>query len=200
LDPENAYALRNLGAVLAKEENYPEALTYLQRAYAINPKDPNTVYGLALVHRRLGHLNEADDLLVELIALNPPAPFPKLAQELRTEIASETFKVQGLRPDAVLHCLSSLKYYKNRPVPEIQKVSFEIGELGRKGLDVNDSTQKYTLESLPGKFSALHLLCLMYVGFRIFAPEMDAGFDLAAEFAMAEKLMEQEPIHDPTLN
>jgi tetratricopeptide (TPR) repeat protein len=200
LEPDNPVALRNLGAVLAQEEDYTEALRYLLQSYSISPTDPNGVYGLALVHCRLGQLKEADDLLVELLSLNPPAPFPKLAQELRTEIASETFKSKGLRPDVVLHCLAALKYFKDRPVPEIQKVAFEIGKMGRGGLDVNDSTQKYTLDSMSGKFSALHLLCLMFVGFKIFAPEVDAGFDLTAEYTMAQKLFEQGPFHDPTLN
>ena len=47
--------------------------------------------------------------------------------------------------------------------------------LGHRGLDVNDPAQKYQLRSLPGKFSGLHMVCMMYVGFTIVAPEHDIG-------------------------
>jgi len=34
--------------------------------------------------------------------------------------------------------------------------------LGRSGLDINDPDDKYTLKALPGKFSGLHLLAIMF--------------------------------------
>ena len=55
--------------------------------------------------------------------------------------------------------------------------------LGMKGFDVNDSTQKYQLRSLPGRFSGLHMVCLMYAAFKIINPTADIGFDLANEYA-----------------
>jgi hypothetical protein len=57
--------------------------------------------------------------------------------------------------------------------------------LGTRGLDVNSPEQKYTLNSIPGKFSGLHLLCIEYVGFQIINPSLDIGFDLSAEYAAA---------------
>jgi hypothetical protein len=59
--------------------------------------------------------------------------------------------------------------------------------LGTRGLDVNDPAPKYTLTSIPGKFSGLHLLCIEYVGFQIIDPSIDLGFDLSAEYAAARK-------------
>jgi len=67
----------------------------------------------------------------------------------------------------------------------------EIALLGRNGLDINDPAQKYTLRSLPGKFSGMQLVSLMYVGFKIIAPEQDAGIDLSREYAEAKKLFER---------
>jgi hypothetical protein len=68
----------------------------------------------------------------------------------------------------------------------------EIAMLGRSGLDINNPAQKYTLRSLPGKFSGMRLLSMMYVGFKIIAPEQDAGIDLSREYAEAKKLFELE--------
>ena len=45
--------------------------------------------------------------------------------------------------------------------------------------------QKYTLNSLPGKFSGMHLVSIMYAGMKAIDPDMDAGVDLSAEYAAA---------------
>jgi hypothetical protein len=50
---------------------------------------------------------------------------------------------------------------------------------------VNDPAQKYSINSIPGKFSGLHLLCIEYVGFQLIDPSLDLGFDLSAEYAEA---------------
>jgi hypothetical protein len=59
---------------------------------------------------------------------------------------------------------------------------------GTRGLDVNDPAQKYTLNSISGKFSGLHLLCIEYVGFQKIHPSTDLGFDLSSEYTEAMKI------------
>ena len=78
------------------------------------------------------------------------------------------------------------------PLSDVQRITFEIATLCRNGLDVNDSAQKYRLESVPGSYSGLHLVCLRYVGFKMFAPEQDIGFDLSKEYAAAKALHGQK--------
>ena len=70
-------------------------------------------------------------------------------------------------------------------------IALEIAVLGRAGLDINDSTDKYTLKSLPGKFSGLHLLAIMYTAFRQIDPTMDTGADFAVEYQAALKMQER---------
>ena len=73
---------------------------------------------------------------------------------------------QKLTP-AVHFCLDALKRYETLPVEKIKEIAFEIGMMGRNGLDYASPGQKYTLSSVPGeKFSGLHLMCLMYAGFK----------------------------------
>jgi hypothetical protein len=55
-------------------------------------------------------------------------------------------------------------------------------------LNTNDPAHKYQLKSLPGDFSGLNLVCLMYVAFKSFAPETDVGFDLSKEYAAAKSM------------
>ena len=73
---------------------------------------------------------------------------------------------------------------------EVQSVGFEIAMLGTQGLDVNSPERKHNLENLPGEFTGLHLVCLMYVAFKQIAPEQDIGFDLASEYAVAQSFHE----------
>jgi hypothetical protein len=74
------------------------------------------------------------------------------------------------------------------PRPELQKIGFECAMLGREGFDVNDSREKYQIRSLPGRFSGLHMVCLMYAAFKILNPTADIGFDLAEEYAVAQQM------------
>ena len=71
---------------------------------------------------------------------------------------------------------------------DVKKIGLEVATQGMKGFDVNDSTQKYQLRSLPGRFSGLHMVCLMYAAFKITDPTADIGFDLAEEYALANEM------------
>ena len=53
------------------------------------------------------------------------------------------------------------------------------------GIEVNDPDPKYRLQSLPGRFSGLHLVCLEYAAFKQLTPQTDIGFDLSREYEMA---------------
>lgn len=61
----------------------------------------------------------------------------------------------------------------------------EIALLGRSGLDINDPTDKYKLKSLPGKFTGLHLLAIMFTAFRQIDSTMETGADFGVEYQAA---------------
>jgi len=90
--------------------------------------------------------------------------------------------------DAVMYLVGALEKFDGMATPEIQKIAFEIGKLGQTGLDINSPDQKYRLRTLPGQFSGLHLVCLMYAGFKIINPSLDIGMDFAKEYQMAKTL------------
>ena len=83
------------------------------------------------------------------------------------------------------YCLCALERFHGMPRAEVQKISFEVAMLGSRGLNVSDSAERYTLQSIPGNFSGLNLLCIQYVGFQILDPSVDLGFDLSAEYQAA---------------
>ena len=72
-----------------------------------------------------------------------------------------------------------------RRLNELGFTTVEIAVLGRNGLDINDPDAKYTLKSLPGTFSGLHLVAIMFTAFRQIDPTMETGADFSAEYQAA---------------
>jgi len=44
---------------------------------------------------------------------------------------------------------------------------------------------------MDGKFSGLHLLCIMYVGSKLISPESTPSFDLSNEYTEAKAMFKQ---------
>jgi tetratricopeptide (TPR) repeat protein len=185
ISPDNPYALKNLGGLLGKSGNNLMALYYLKKSFATNPYDAYTAYGLGVTYQGLGDLESADRYFKKTLDMNSPPDLQNLARDRLREIAVINLKSKGFRADAAIYCLKSLHYFDNKSIKEVQRVSFEIALKGRSGLDINDPSQKYQLDSLQGKFSGLELVCYMYVGFKLFASEMDVGIDLSEEYKAA---------------
>ncbi len=93
---------------------------------------------------------------------------------------------------AVYYCLDELKRYEKMPVEKVREIAFEIGMVGRNGLDYASPDKKYTLKSLPEEqFSGLHLMCLMFAGFKRIAPEHDLRMDLNDPFLTALEMFQE---------
>jgi tetratricopeptide (TPR) repeat protein len=191
-DPDNGYALRNLGAVLMElGRDKEDAVRYLKRATAMLPEDQNAWFGLGQAQMDTGDSDGADESLIKAIAIQPFSPIAGIAKQMRSRIAQENFRGAsggGVRMDAVMYCLAALKKFADMTPQQVQGVGFEIATLGMNGIDINDPESKYRLRSLPGTFTGNQLLCYEYVAFKQFAPEMDIGFDVAKEYEEANKM------------
>jgi tetratricopeptide (TPR) repeat protein len=190
LNPQDGYSHKNLGAILARSGSREGSIRHLKLATQLLPSDPTTWLNLGLTLEDDDKLEEADEAYLKVLTLDPTGQLGQRAEKGRSQIAEKTFRGRGgdFRPDAFSYCLGALQRFEGMPKPEIQKISFEIAMLGTRGLDVNDPAQKYSINSIPGKFSGLHLLCIEYVGFQLIDPSLDLGFDLSAEYAEARKV------------
>jgi hypothetical protein len=93
------------------------------------------------------------------------------------------------QPAAVFYFLDAFKRFDAMTPEQVRDVAFEIALLGRNGLDYAAPDEKYELRALPDrKFSGLHLMCLMFAGFKRVAPEQDVGMDLNDPFLTALQL------------
>jgi tetratricopeptide (TPR) repeat protein len=190
IDPANGFALRNLGGLLL-QQSPAEAEPVLKTAADLLPQDQAAQYGYAQCLLQLDRMAEADAVLVRTIQLNSLSEIAELARTARTSIAHRNLRsagVGGLRPDAVFYCLDGLQRFRAAGDAQTRAIVFEIAMLGRSGLDINDPAKKYSLRSVPGQFSGLHLVSLMYTGIQLLTPGADAGIDLSRELAEAKKL------------
>jgi len=190
LNPNDGYSHKNLGAILSRSGARAEGIEHLRRATVLLPSDPATWLNFGLALEDDDKLAGADEAYLKVIALDPTGQIGQRAERGRSQIAEKTFRGRGgdLQADAFSYCLGALERFEGMPKSEIQKITFEIAMLGRRGLDVNDPAQKYSLTSVPGTFSGLQLLCIEYVGFQFIDPSIDIGFDLSAEYAEARKV------------
>jgi hypothetical protein len=62
----------------------------------------------------------------------------------------------------------------------------ELAQMGSSGLDIHNPERRYTVNSLSGDFSALKIVCFMYVAAQRLIPGQDVGIDLAKEYALAK--------------
>jgi hypothetical protein len=155
------------------------------------PEDQAAQYGYAQCLLQLGRTGDADPVFVRAIQLSPLSDIAELARTARTSIAHQNMRSAaggGARPDAVFYCLDGLQKFRDLGDPKTRAIVFEIAMLGRSGLDINDPAKKYSLRSLPGNFSGLHLVSLMYTGMQLIDPSSDAGIDLSQEFDAARGL------------
>ncbi len=94
--------------------------------------------------------------------------------------------LQQKAPASVMYLLGALQKFDGMPESKVKEISFEIAMRGREGIDYSDPDKKYALNSMPGQeLSGLQMMCLMYAGFKRFAPELDPGMDLQKEYEQA---------------
>lgn len=198
VDPENGYAQRNLGGMLGNEKRHAEAEPYLRAAARLMPKDQGALYGLARwLEQDGGDENEAeaDHLYKQVIALDGDSEIGELAKKAQRRIAQKSFRGNAsgtFRMDAVMYILGALERFAKLDQAQIQRITFEIGMLGQRGLDVNNPDSQYRLKSIEGAFSGLHLMAIMYTGFKQIRPEADIGFDLSNEYVLAMEMFESK--------
>jgi len=176
-------------------KRFPEAVKHLRIATELSSQDQQAWYGYGQALEAMNNVEEADPAYVRTIEIDEYSKIAELARTARSSIAKRTFRENAagvIRMDAVMYCLGALEKFDSMSTDQVQKIGFEIAIVGTRGIDVNNPNSRYTLKSLPGQFSGLHLLSLQYVAFKKIAPDQNIGFDLSAEYSMALSLFSKK--------
>lgn len=200
--PTDLYAMRSLGTVLCKEMECETGVGLLRQAFAGLPDDEVAHLALAMGLCELAEVEkddarqqdlraEADGLLASFLVKYPASGDRPRAETIRSRLAMMEMRRRGgggLRMDVVMYIAGAIKKFKALGPDVRQAVALEVSILGQNGLDINDSTQKYTLKSLTGEFSGLHLMALLYTALHQINPELDSGLDFSKEYAAAQRI------------
>lgn len=104
-----------------------------------------------------------------------------------TEVAPST-PLTTEKPEAYTFCLDALSRFDGQSREQIFTIISEISLLGMNGIDHTTPGKTYTLKAYPGEiFSGLHLLCLMYVGFKLYDPKVDCGLNFGEVYELAKE-------------
>jgi len=191
IDPKDSFAHQNLGACLLKQGEAGRAESHFRTSLKGDPENLRSRFGLAQSLETLDRLRDADEVYQEIIKAAGHTPVGEWSKEGRTRIAHALLRRGGEeRPDVLMYCLGALERFAEMTDQQIQAVGQEIAILGMRGLDINDPSKKYTLKSLPGDFSGLHLVSIMYAAFQKTSPGTDVGIDLSREYAQAVAMFE----------
>ena len=112
------------------------------------------------------------------------------AEKARTRLAHKRLAegaVGGMRLDVVAYLTDALKTFAKVGPAKMRTIGVEVAMLGLSGLYINNPAKQYKLKNLPGDFSGLHLLAIMYAAFQQIDPSADLGSDFSAEYAVAVK-------------
>ena len=193
LDPENAYIKRNLGGILLSSGKAQDGLPFMRQAASLMPSEPTFQMALAQCLEAVGgiHVDEAGKLYESIMIKHDGEPVAESAKAGRNRISNIQLHepMEGkVRPDAIAYMQSAIKQFGSMEKMEGAKVVMEIARLGEGGLKINDSEHRYKLDTLPGDFSGLQLLCMMHVGLKNLDPNADSGSGLEREYELAKNL------------
>jgi hypothetical protein len=112
-------------------------------------------------------------------------PFRGTAEDISITVARP---LTTDKPEAYSYCLDALNRFDGQSRDHIFAIISEISLLGMNGIDHTTPEKTYSLKSCPGEtFSGLHLLYLMYVGFKLYDPKVDCGLDFAEAYELAQE-------------
>lgn len=120
-NPQDHLAYNNLGSNLMQAGQMSEGIQYLQKAFAINNKYPNTNYGLALANEMQGEYFMAFDYAILCIKNCTPADeaLKKMAANLAMSAAKQYLKEFTGEKD-FLHYKNAVEDLCKRPIKAIQ--------------------------------------------------------------------------------
>ncbi len=79
-NPSDAEALRDLGAIYLNARQFAEGNNYLERAFAINPDDPKTLFNLGLANETLAKRETALRLYEKYVAVSRTSPYRRMME------------------------------------------------------------------------------------------------------------------------
>jgi tetratricopeptide (TPR) repeat protein len=186
LEPNNRWALRNLSGTLMKQERFQESLSVIQKCLSVAPDDIAMMVAYGDCLDELGQGEESDGYYQMAIRTGGPEHIIDVAKARLTQRAETKFRERGeIRQDVVQYMQDALQLFESMTSEQVQQLAMAIAVVGNQGLNINDPDKRYRVNMLPGDYTGLHLISILYAALQQFAPETNLGIDLRREFELA---------------
>lgn len=184
-NPGDVRAMHGIAGICAAEGNRQDALTWYRQARDQAPQDPEAALGLGLALCEFGWPDQATEVLESVLQLDAPAELHEMARNSLLRLEREADRARALR-SATVSCLRGARStLAGMELEQLRAIAQEITFLGQNGIDIADQQATHELQQLPGVYTGLEMLCLLYSAMQQIDPDADIGIDLSAEYAEA---------------
>lgn len=169
-----------------KQGRNEDALSVIAKCLSVAPDDIAMMVAYGDCLEELGRGDESDAHYRAAIKIGGPDHILDLAKSRLTKKSEQRLRASDeIRTDILEFMKNALEQFKSMSPSQIQGLALEIAMLGSQGLNIHESEKTHKIKSLPGEYSALHLISMMYAAFQQFAPGTDVGMDLSKEYEIA---------------
>ncbi len=126
-----------------------------------------------------------------MIEAQPHGELANKAKDVQGSIAARDLRSaqpEGLRQDAVSHCLQAPQLFEGMDLQRFIAELTEVAVVSQGGLQINEPGTAHSFKNLPGSWSDLALACLIHVGLKRLMPNQDSGLGIEAEHQEAVRL------------
>jgi tetratricopeptide (TPR) repeat protein len=188
IEPENQWALKNLGICLANQRRFADAQVELQRYLELNPDDIGVLVSLGQCLHHLGDLTRAKASFERAITLGGPSYVRRMAREYLARYEKHGKRSGDNFNDLAYRCMvDALERLASMDRELKRAVVLELVLLAAKGIAINDPVTKHRLRTLEGEFDGLYLTCLLYAAVQELTPGKDIGIDFCREYQKAKE-------------
>ena len=189
IEPENQWALKNLGICLANQRRFAEAQVELQRCLELTPDDIGLMVSLGQSLHHLGDLTGAKENFERSVALGGPEHLQSIARDYLAKYEQDADRDGdgGFNPIAYQYLTEALERLSGMDSELKRAVVIELVLLAAKGIAINDLETKHRLRTLDGEFNGMYLACLFYAAVQEVTPGQDIGIDFSREYQKAKE-------------
>jgi tetratricopeptide (TPR) repeat protein len=186
IEPENQWALKNLGICLANQRRFADSQVELRRCLELTPDDVGVLVSLGQCLHHLGDMTGAKENFERAIAFGGPEHLLSMARDYLAKYEKDAKSAsEGFNEVAYGYMVDALDRLSGMDRELKRAVVIELVLLAAKGIAINDLETKHRLRTLDGEFDGLYLACLFYAAAQEVTPGEDIGIDFSREYQKA---------------
>jgi len=171
IEPENQWALKNLGICLANQRRFADAQVELRRCLELTPDDIGVLVSLGQCLHHLGDLTGARGQFERAIRIGGPEHLLSMARDYLAKYEKDAERTgDDFNEVAYEYMVDAIQRLSSMDRELKRAVVIELVLLATKGIAINDLDTKHRLRTLDGEFDGLYIACLFV---SVQAPRVD---------------------------